>query len=141
MKGWRDVSESDLAKLMNRSATPTHAQSKYRNVRTVADGITFDSKREAEHWLLLKAREQQGEIIELKRQVRYPLYAPVHYAVNSRPHDPMMLAEVGAYIADFSYREKDGRRMVVDAKGHRTQMYRLKAKWLALQDGITILEV
>ena len=33
---------------------------KYRNRKTVVDGITFDSKREAERYMELKLLEQAG---------------------------------------------------------------------------------
>src|SRR3989304_1590966 len=48
-------------------------RSKYRNVRARVDGITFDSKREAARWLVLKAMEKAGEIIYLARPVKYLL--------------------------------------------------------------------
>ena len=31
-------------------------RSKYGNVKTVVDGFTFDSKKEADRWLVLKAQ-------------------------------------------------------------------------------------
>jgi len=47
------------------------SRSKYRNRKTVVDGITFDSKREAARWQELKLLERAGEITELERQVEY----------------------------------------------------------------------
>lgn len=96
------------------------------------DGIVFDSKREAARWVLLKAREKDGEITDLRRQVRFPLYAP---AVGQGAW-----VQVSEYKADFTY-QVAGVFTVEDAKGLRTQMYALKAKWLELQDGIVIEEV
>jgi len=129
------------------SDEPAVKQSKYRNVRTVVDGITFDSKREAQYWAELKMRERAGDISDLERQVKFTLYTPV---IRQRPgnpecvHDPLgvsMHHGVCNYIADFVYTDKDGQEHVVDAKGKRTAMYALKKKWLELQSGIVIEEV
>jgi hypothetical protein len=111
--------------------------SKYRNVKTVADGQTFDSRREADYWVLLKAREHLGEIHGLSRQVVFPLYAPVTFGDG-----PPEWVQVSTYRADYVYRTTaDDHQHVVDAKGKRTQMYQLKKKWLELQTGIRIQEV
>lgn len=111
--------------------------SKWRNVKTVVDGITFDSKREAEHYMLLKARQALGEISELQRQVPFQLLCPV---LTRDGQSTGASAVVAAYVSDFTYRE-NGQLVIVDAKGKRTREYALKAKWLALQQGISILEV
>lgn len=44
------------------------------------------------------------------------------------------------YRADFTYLA-DGQLVVEDAKGHRTEMYLLKRKWLEAEYGITVREV
>ncbi len=106
-------------------------RSKFGNVKTTLDGQVFDSKREADRWVILKAREKAGEITELQRQVEFRLYCP-----TAGPD-----AEVCRYVADFTYREGGMALVVEDVKGVRTPVYRLKAKWLRLQDGITIREV
>ena len=108
------------------------AKSKYRNVRTMIGGETFDSKKEADYWLILKAREALGEIERLRRQVPFPLYCPDIHAPNEN-------REVSSYVADFVY--VDSRMHVVDAKGMRTRTYLLKKKWLELQCGIVIEEI
>jgi hypothetical protein len=123
-RGWEQATPADLRD----RRTPT--ASKYRNVRTRIGDQWFDSKREADYWQGLKARERNGEITNLRRQVVYPLLCPVE--------DRAVL--VSTYIADFTYDER-GVRHVVDVKGVRTPLYRLKAKWLQLQDGITVEEV
>jgi len=112
---------------------PVEKQSKYRNVRTMIGGEVFDSKREADYWMLLKAREDLGEIIGLRRQQPFPLWAPSYTSVGS--------IQVSSYVADFTFFDTEGRRHVLDAKGHRTREYQLKKKWLELQDGIVIEEV
>lgn len=120
------------AKLPAHTRPSEQAKSKYRNVRTMIGSEVFDSKKEADYWLILKAREALNEIEGLRRQVPFSLYCPDIFA----PHENR---EVSSYVADFVY--SDGRMHVVDAKGMRTRMYLLKKKWLELQCGIVIEEV
>lgn len=131
MRGWSDVTAADIAR-MQRKDLPAPKQSKYRNVRVEVDGLSFDSKREANQWLRLKARELAGEIRNLRRQVIFPLLAPV-------ASSPGVNVEVARYVADFCFEEvSDGRLCVVDAKGVKTALFKLKAKWLELQSGIVV---
>jgi len=46
---------------------------KYGNIKTVIDGFTFDSKREATRYQELKLLEKAGEIRELELQPKYTL--------------------------------------------------------------------
>jgi hypothetical protein len=121
------------------TATAAPKPSKYRNVRTMSpDGQVFDSKREADYWQTLKARETAGEIKGLMRQVAFGLWCPVL-------NDSADNRQVSEYRADFvfwlSSQDECEPPHVVDAKGKRTQMYQLKKKWLELQSGIVIEEV
>ncbi len=75
--------------------------SKHRSVKTVVDGITFHSKLEAGEWVKLRAREQAGEIRNLRRQVRFSLFAP------GGEH-------LGTYAADFVF---DARILSNESKG------------------------
>jgi uncharacterized protein DUF1064 len=112
---------------------PAHLppKSKYKNVRTKIGDVVFDSQREARYFLVLKAREADGEITNLCCQEEFPLYCPVFgEAVSSR--------QVAIYRSDFTFHDRDGVRHIVDAKGKKTQMFILKAKWLHLQMGIEI---
>lgn len=150
---WRDVTEAELAatgKVKRGSVGVVkeaqglegvrmpQERSKYRNVKTVIGTETFDSRRESDAWQAIKAREQTGEVRNVRRQVEFPLLAP------DRMHGNDVM--VARYVADIVYEAydimaRDWLKHVVDAKGVRTQMYRLKRKWLELQDGIIIEEV
>jgi Protein of unknown function (DUF1064) len=122
-RGWESVTQSDLES--------TAARSKYRNVKVrTADHELFDSQRELAYWQGLQARQAAGAITNLRRQVAYPLLCPIE--------DRAVM--VSSYVADFVYDEA-GVRHVVDVKGVRTAIYKLKKKWLHLQDGIVIEEV
>lgn len=120
----------------------TPKPSKYRNVKTLADGFVFDSQKEAECWLVLKLREKAGDITELRRQIDLPLYAPVLTYIDGLPHVAGLSVQIATYRADAIYRDAaDGRKHILDAKGVRTRQYLLKRKWLELQENAIIEEV
>jgi hypothetical protein len=92
---------------------------------TVVDGIRFQSKREANRFCELRLLEKAGEISNLGCQVPFSLLV-------NRMH-------IADYIADFVYR-RDGKEIIEDVKGHRTEVYRLKKKLMRACWGIEILE-
>lgn len=104
---------------------------KYNNKPTEADGIKFDSKKEASRWAQLKLLQAAGKIRNLKRQV------PLRCEVNGEL--------VCKYVADFVYEEPvDVAQWGVvfeDAKGYKTPIYKLKKKLVAACHGIEIREV
>lgn len=108
-----------------------HGAGKYHAKKTVVDGITFDSRKEADRYLVLKGMEEDGTIEGLRRQVRYELIPA--FDVDGRHYRPV------CYVADFVYRE-DGREVVEDVKGVRTDVYRLKSKLFARRYGMGIRE-
>lgn len=108
-----------------------NGRSKYKARKTVVDGITFDSRREADRYIVLKSMEENGAIENLRRQVRYELVPA--FDVDGRHYRPIF------YVADFSYRE-DGKEVVEDVKGMRTDVYRLKSKLFAKRYGMSIKE-
>lgn len=106
---------------------PTY--NKYGNEKTVVDGITFDSRKEASRWQELRLMERAGEITGLVRQVRIELIpqTKLYRAVN--------------YVADFVYFDKREKKTVYeDVKGMKTDIYRLKKKLLYWRHGIEIKE-
>lgn len=105
---------------------------KYNNKKTVIDGITFDSKREANRYMELRQMQRFGEISNLRMQVPYELQPA--FALGKKRIRPIR------YIADFVYTEK-GREVIEDAKGKRTDVYDLKRKMFAYKYGQEIREV
>jgi Protein of unknown function (DUF1064) len=144
-----DVSATSLKVFEAMLDHPVAAKpSKYRNVKTITpDGEKFDSRAEADYWLLLRARAEAGEIINLRRQVPFGLYCPApaeHHPPEWFALDGKITVQVCEYVADFVWQEKDGRLIVADKKSPATaknRLYALKKKWMALQYGIEILEV
>lgn len=118
-------------------------RSKYGAKKTVVDGITFDSRKEARRYGVLKALEQDGEISDLQRQVPYELI-PEHREpdiIGPRGgHKKGKLIESACkYVADFVY-IRNGEQVVEDVKGVRTPEYRIKRKLMYDRFGIRIKE-
>lgn len=137
-RGYENTTAKDLQRM---HAAPVGAKpSKYRNVKVEADGFTFDSRHEADVWMLLRAREKAGDITQLRRQVPFTLYVPMF---GKDGESLNMNAALMTYVADFQFLDKSGQRVVMDAKGQKRRIcpYPLKAKAMALSYGITIEEV
>ena len=107
---------------------------KYGAKKTVRDGITFDSKHEAERYEELKLLQRFGEIRDLQLQVPFEL-------IPSQIENGKCVERAVKYIADFVYFDKNGNLVVEDAKGMKTELYRLKKKLMRYFKGIEIMEV
>tara|TARA_R110000796_G_scaffold76768_3_gene171589 strand:+ start:5558 stop:5959 length:402 start_codon:yes stop_codon:yes gene_type:complete len=79
----------------------------------------FDSKLESDRYLVLLAREFNGDISALSRQPKFTLQEKFRAGKKA--------IRAIHYIADFIYTE-DGEQVVEDAKGWRTTDYKLKMK-------------
>lgn len=107
--------------------------SKYRNKKTVINGITFDSKAEAERYAQLLLMERAGEIRNLSRQSTFELI-PKQKAPSGK-------TERGCkYIADFAY-FRDQEFVIEDVKGKTTPDYIIKRKLMLQVHGIEIREI
>lgn len=106
--------------------------SKYKNKKVVYKDMKFDSKKEYLRYLVLEDMQRKGEISELKTQVPFVLVPP--FQLNGKKYKGIR------YIADFVYR-KDGKVIVEDTKGYRTDVYKIKRKLMAYMHKIEIKEV
>lgn len=79
--------------------------------------------------------EKAGEIKNLERQKRFTL------TPTMRDRNGKVLERPSFYIADFYYRDKDGKEVVEDAKGFKTPEYVLKRKLMLCTYAIQIKEV
>jgi hypothetical protein len=102
---------------------------KHGNTITVcASGHKHRSKAEARRCDHLSLLQRVGEISDLQQQPRFPC------VLNG--------AKLCTYVADFAYNDHEGRRIIEDVKGHKTQLYRLKKKLVeAIYVGTEIVEV
>lgn len=106
-----------------------NSYNKYKNQKVTVDGVEFDSKKEARRYCELRLLCKAGEISNLCLQVKYELI-------------PKQDGERAVYyLADFVYRDNDGNEVVEDAKGMRTDVYRIKKKLMLWVHGIRIKEV
>jgi len=111
------------------------AHQKYRNERIeTAEGLKFDSRAEYRHWCYLLIRQKAKEISNLQRQVSFEL-VPAQMAPDGSKVRPV------AYVADFTYIEKDGTFVCEDPKGFSTPEWRIKRKMMLHVHKIWVREV
>ena len=125
MRGFEDWTEEDVLKHNARIKNTTQKidldnhgdkflnkkkKSKYNANKVEVDGIKFDSKKEADYYSELKLRLAAKDIKGFCRQAEFVL------APNLR------------YKADFVVFNSDGTADVIDVKGFKTDVYKLKKK-------------
>lgn len=96
--------------------------SKYHSRKTVIDGITFDSKHEADYYCQLKLRKKANDIIDFELQPEYVLQ-------EAYKRDGKTIRAI-KYRADFRIIHKDFKVEIVDCKGFKTKEYQIKKKIL-----------
>ena len=118
-------------------------KSKLGNKKLTVGGITYDSEREYKRHLELIVLERAGVISDLRTQVKYVLIPtqrePDIIGVRGGVKPGKLIEKECAYIADFVYRE-NGREVVEDCKGFRTEKYLIKRKLMLYVHGIRIKE-
>ena len=134
----REAAREKQRQRLREAQAKANATSKYHNRKTtrLVDGkrALFDSQREAYRWDELVLLQRAGKISDLERQKRYRLI-PAQYAADGK-----LIEKPCDYIADFVYRQ-DGRVVVEDAKGRKTDAYVIKRKLMLQVYGIRIAEV
>ena len=109
-------------------------QNKYKNKSVEYHGIKFDSKKEMAYYIKLELLEQKGIIKDLELQKSFELQPS--FKLNGKIYKKI------TYRADFSYVSvQDNKIHIVDTKGFRTQVYKLKRKMFAYKYGIEIEEI
>lgn len=96
----------------------------------------YDSKKEARRATELKLLEKAGVISHLQEQVVYELIPSQYRIVSGKKK---CIERAMKYIADFQYVE-NGNTVVEDAKGFRTEVYKLKKKLMLFIHDIQIKE-
>lgn len=113
----------------------TGQRSKFGAVKTVVDGMKFDSKKEAKYYTNLVLLQKAGEIKSFEMQVPFILQP------KFRTEWGTCIREI-KYVADFVIEYPDGHKEVVDVKGFRTKEYNLKKKmFLYVYRGVMFKEV
>ena len=99
-------------------------RNKFGAVRTTVDGVTFHSKREASYYLDLKRLLQARKITKLELQPCYPII------ING--------VKVCKVLFDFRYIQ-NGTEVIIDVKGHDTNLSKLKRKLAEAMYGIKVI--
>ena len=121
--------------------------SKYNNKRVKVCGKDFDSKHEAERYLLLLSMQREGRISDLRLQVPFELIPTQREPDIIGPRGGVKpgrcIEKACVYYADFVYKDKDGNTVVEDAKSPatRTETYKIKKKLMLYLNKIKIKEV
>ena len=110
-------------------------KSKYHNRKTKG----FDSAKEWRRNQELEALQRAGEISELNRQVPFVLMPSYTIADETTRQGFKTVREI-RYIADFTYRLKDGTRIIEDVKGMQTDVFKLKRKLLERKIALGVIE-
>jgi hypothetical protein len=115
---------------------------------TTPDGQKFDSIKERDRYVVLKLLERAGNITGLERQVKFELIptqreesTEVYKAGPQKglPKPGAIIEKPCTYVADFTYYQ-DGKYIVEDAKGCKTEAYKIKKKLMLWVHGIRIKE-
>ncbi len=100
-------------------------------------GMTFDSKKELDRYLMLKKMEEKGYIRNLRRRVPYELI-PAHGAQGDMRAEKKVI-----YVADFVYINSKGHEIVEEVKTEllkKDPVYIMKRKLMRHVYGINIRE-
>lgn len=109
--------------------------SKYNAQKTTVDGITYDSRKEAQRAQELRLMLRAGIISNLREQVPYEL-------IPAQKNEYGKVVERAViYKADFVYDDENGKTVVEDVKGVRTKEFVIKRKLMLYEYGIRIREV
>ena len=113
----------------------TRNKSKYHNRKTKG----FDSAKEWRRNQELETLQRAGEISELNRQVPFVLMPSYTIADETTRQGFRTVREI-RYIADFTYRLKDGTRIIEDVKGMQTDVFKIKRKLLERKIALGVIE-
>lgn len=112
---------------------------KYKNVKQVVDGKTFDSKREAKYYQDLVFLKRAGDVVDIDCHPKFvlqPAYWKCCKVVRTVPLSSkcpicgkkMKKTQAITYAADFRVTYADGRVEIVDVKGMETAAFKDKRK-------------
>lgn len=128
-EGVNELTSAEFNELVSPSLESKPKTNKYHNIISYNEkGERFASKRELSVYRLLQALEEKGNIRELRKQVPFELYP------TCKPFFHKL-----TYVADFTYMQGD-KFHVIDVKGVRTGVYKIKKRLMYERFGILIEE-
>ena len=118
--------------------------SKYGNQKITIDNITFDSTGEGLRYKELKLLAKTGQITDLQLQKKFIIVPEIREPDTVGPRGGVkkgkLIQSAAYYIADFVYYDKNGKLVVEDFKGFKTDLYKLKKKLMRYIYNIDIKE-
>lgn len=118
-----------LARSKERQETPK--KNKYGNVRTEYNGRSFMSKKEADFARRLEHLRHAKNISDRVTKVEYQV--PYKILIKNKL--------IFHYFADFRVTYADNHQEVIDVKGVRTDVYKIKKKAVEAEYDIQIIEI
>ena len=112
-----------------------NVRSKYHNKKVKG----FDSAKEWRRNQELETLQRVGEISELNRQVPFVLMPSYTISDETTKQGFRTVREI-RYIADFTYRLKNCKRIIEDVKGMQTEVFKLKRKLLERKIALGVIE-
>lgn len=109
-----------IPKLTMSSLSATKKKSKYSNKKTVVNREKFDSLAESRYYLVLLDRKKKKEICDFELQPVFELQPS--FKKNGETFRAIK------YKADFKVIHNDGRIEIVDVKGMKTEVFKIKQK-------------
>ena len=124
---------------------------KYNAHKCIVDGITFDSRKEANRYCELKLLQRAGTISDLELQKEFELI-PNQYKQEERygkngkrlKDKQVLLERKCVYVCDFAYTDAEtGKQVVEDCKSPitKTPVYKVKKKLMLYRYGIVVEEI
>lgn len=118
--------------------------SKYGNHKITIDNITFDSTGEGLRYKELKLLAKTGQITDLQLQKKFIIVPEIREPDTVGPRGGVkkgkLIQSAAYYVADFVYYDKNGKLVVEDFKGFKTDLYKLKKKLMKYIYDIDIKE-
>lgn len=118
-------------------------RNKYHAHKVKVGDEVFDSKKELHRYEELCLMEKAGMISNLRRQVKFTLIPSQRELIAKKGEGyrwGKVIERECSYIAHFVYKE-NGNIVVEDAKGVKTEAYKIKRKLMLKVHGIRIREV
>lgn len=121
---------------------------KYGNTKKVVDGITFDSKREADAYIYLKVLQEKGSISDLQIHPKWELQPKMteQYIEHLKTKDKVKertIQQPITYTADFSF-IRNGEFVCIDIKISKYLLpkeFVLKKKMMRYVHNIIVTEI
>ena len=115
------TAQEAIGNVMRLVRVQSRKKNKYHARKTTVCGRTFDSKREAEWYMMLREKQRLGKIKHIECQPTYTLLEGFRDN-QGKPQKPI------SYTPDFLVEYDDGRREVIEVKGVKTRDYLLRKK-------------